>query len=97
MERLKRPYSLHSRPTIKKNRRIFESSTPSFETKTAATLAALSLLAALDTTTRCAGAKQKLKRQVERREAITLAAYARGFWDQDAPFATDRAAHGTPC
>ncbi|MFI5368131.1 MAG: hypothetical protein ACHQ1F_03880, partial [Spirochaetia bacterium] len=23
MERLKRPYSLHSRPTIKKNRRIF--------------------------------------------------------------------------
>ena len=35
-----------------------------------------------------------LQRRKEQRENITFARYAEGFWKKDAPFATDRAAHG---
>jgi hypothetical protein len=38
--------------------------------------------------------EQKLKKQKERREAVTFAAYTKGFWKQNSPFAIDRAAHG---
>ncbi len=36
----------------------------------------------------------ELRKRKNKRESISLAEYAKGFWNQGAPFAMDRAAHG---
>jgi hypothetical protein len=90
MERPKRPYSIHSRPTKKKNRRIYYAV---FRNETGAYGTAMSTGSTRrdDAVRWC---EARLKEVRDRSEKVTLAEYAEGFWRTDAPFAQDRAAHG---
>jgi hypothetical protein len=90
MERPKSSYSIHSRPTTKGNRRIyyavFRDEAGNFQT------AVSTGCTRRDDAVR--RAESRLAQDRDRRENLTLAAYAQGFWKPEAPFATDRAAHG---
>ena len=90
MERPKRPYSLHTRPTSKRNRPIYYAV---FRDETGAYGSAVSTGCTRkdDAVRWCESALRKRK---EQHANITFVQYADGFWRKDAPFATDRAAHG---
>jgi integrase len=89
MERLKRPYSLQKRPAAK-NRYIYY---VKFRDASGAYGTAISSgCTRRDEALLWAEGRQTGER--ERRQNITLAAYVLGFWEPDAPFASDRAAHG---
>ena len=91
MGRPRRPYSLHTRPRSKKNPRPVWYAQFRDETGQYSSAVSTGCTRHDDAVRWC---EQQLKRQGERREAITFATYVKGFWDQNAPFATDRAAHG---
>jgi len=91
MERLKRPYSLHSRATIKKNRRIFYAL---FRDKRGCYRSSAVSTGCTRHDDAVRWCEAKLKSEQKTREDITLSSYAAGFWKPDAPFAVDRAAHG---
>jgi integrase len=93
MERLKRPYSLHSRPTKRKNRRIFYALFRD-ENGTYRTSAISTGCTRHDDAVRWCEAK--LRKVLDGRTSITLSEYAEGFWMPAASFAVDRAAHGRP-
>jgi len=89
MERRKRPYSIHKRPAVN-HRHIYYAR---FRDETGACLTAVSTgCTRIDDAVRWCESHLA----TEGRDNITLAEYARGFWEPSAPFATDRAAHGGP-
>jgi len=90
MERPKRPYSLHTRPSFKKNRLIYYAQFRN-EAGDYSTAVSTGYTRHDDAVRWC---EKELKKRKDNRESITLAEYSKGFWHQGAPFATDRAAHG---
>ncbi len=84
MERPKRPYSLHSRPTTKKNRRIFYALFRD-ENGTYRSSAVSTGCTRHDDAVRWCEARLKIDHKT--REDITLSTYAAGFWKPDASFA----------
>jgi len=83
MERLKRPYSLHSRPTKRKNRRIFYALFRD-ENGTYRTSAISTGCTRHDDAVRWCEAK--LRKVLDGRTSITLSEYAEGFWMPAARF-----------
>ena len=91
MERRKRPYSIQKRPAVK-HRHIYY---VKFRDETGAYRSAVSSgCTRRDDAVRWA--EYHLAQEQARRENITLAEYARGFWKPEATFAVDRAPHGRP-
>jgi hypothetical protein len=90
MERPKHPYSIHSRPTTKQNRRIYYACFRD-ETGVYGTAASTGCTRRDDAVR---WSEARLKETRDRSEKVTLTEYAHGFWRTDAPFAQDRAAHG---
>ena len=77
MERLKRPYSLHSRPTIKKNRRIFYAL---FRDKSGCYRSSAVSTGCTRKDDAVRWCESALRRRKEQRENTTFARYAEGFW-----------------
>ena len=90
MERPKRPYSLHTRPCLKKNRLIYYAQFRD-EAGVYSTAVSTGCTRHDDAVRWC---DHELRRRRDQRENITLAKYAAGFWRLEAQFAADRAAHG---
>ena len=89
MERRKSPYSIQKRPT-RRHRHIYY---VKFRDESGAYRSAVSSgCTRRDDAIRWAEAH--LAETRDRRDHITLAHYATGFWHPEAPFAMDRAAHG---
>jgi hypothetical protein len=89
MERRKRLYSIHQRPAAK-HRHIYY---VKFRDESGAYRTAVSSgCSRRDDTVRWA--RSRIAQEQDRRENITLAEYAHGFWKPEAVFAADRAAHG---
>ncbi|HVP20008.1 MAG TPA: hypothetical protein VMU36_13530, partial [Spirochaetia bacterium] len=91
MERPKRPYSLHTRPTTSSPNRPMYYAVFRDETGAYGSAVSTGCTRKDDAVRWC---ESEARRRKERRENITFAQYAAGFWKKDAPFATDRAAHG---
>ena len=91
MERPKRPYSLHSRPTKRKNRKIFYALFRDGNGTYRSSAVSTGCTRHDDAVRWC---EARLKIDHKTREDITLSTYAAGFWKPDASFALDRAAHG---
>lgn len=91
MERPKRPYSLHTRPTTSNRNRPMYYAVFRNETGAYGSAVSTGCTRKDDAVRWC---ELAMRRRKEQRESITLAQYAEGFWMKDAPFATDRAAHG---
>ena len=90
MRRPKSPYSIHLRPTKKKNRWVYYAQ---FRNKDGGYTSAVSTgCTRRDDAVRWC--EKTLAEGADQRENVTLAQYAKGFWKSDAAFATDRAAHG---
>jgi hypothetical protein len=90
MERPKRPCSIHSRPTKRRNHSVYY---VQFRDETGACDAAVSTgCTRRDDAVRWC--ETRLKDNRERREKVTFAEYGDGFWCPEAPFARDRTAHG---
>jgi hypothetical protein len=89
MERRKRPYSIHKRPAVNHDHIYYAK----FRNEAGAYRTAVSTgCTRIDDAVRWCEAH--LRKATEKKENITLAEYATGFWAPTAPFATDRAAHG---
>lgn len=89
MERQKKPYSLHKRPTTRKNRWIFY---VRFRDESGAYKTAVS--------TGCTNRDDAVRwceerlRNGRRSSGTTLEVYAKGFWKEDGTYAQSRLAHG---
>ena len=90
MERQKAPYSLHERPTTRKNRGVFYAQ---FRDETGAYDSAIS--------TGCSNRDEavgwcakRLKDGKEQQAGTTLREYADGFWKRDGAYVQSRIAHG---
>jgi len=92
MERPKSPYSIHSRPTSKKNKRIYYAV---FRDETGHYKSAVSTgCTRRDDALRWC--EDRLRKNRGKEVSTTLAEYTPGFWQPDRPFAQDRAAHSAP-
>ena len=90
MERRKSPYSIHKRPTTRKNRHVYYAR---FRDEAGQYNNAVS--------TGCTNrddavrwCELRLKKTQERKTSITLKDYAEGFWKRSGPYAEGRMAHG---
>ena len=90
MERRKGPYSLHKRPTTRKNRSVFY---VQFRDETGAYGSAIS--------TGCGNrddavrwCEQRLQDGRQKQDGITLREYADGFWKRGSAYVESRIAHG---
>ena len=90
MERPKRPYSIHSRPTKKRNHRIYYAL---FRDEAGAYTSAISTgCTRRDDAIRWA--EHHLELRKARRESTTFALYAEGFWRMDGLYAQSKIARG---
>ncbi len=89
MERQKRPYSIQKRPAVK-HRHIYYAKfrDAAGNCRTAVSTGCTRIDDALR------WCEERLRKSVENTDSITLAEYAKGFWEPKAVFAMDRAAHG---